>query len=166
MTDEEKKLYKAFMDDVRECLEEVEDEPVIMVPGDLSEDETREYLIEQYLVKRPDMSEEEILKEVEKWIEAKRYFESRTDYMRLGDELDEVIMTHASEGREAIEKAVREYVTNEFKRVYPDKHEEEFKPSIETYVTAIMLNDPVATVISGRMARAERQKRYKKLMGE
>ncbi|HOP86594.1 MAG TPA: hypothetical protein PLM71_11480 [Syntrophorhabdaceae bacterium] len=165
MTDEEKKLYKAFMDDVRECLEEVEDEPVILVPGDLSEDEMREYLMEQYLVKRPNMSEEEILREIEEWIEAKRNFEAGK-YVDYYDKVDEIIMTHASEGKEVIEKAVRECIASEYKRVFPEMSEEQIENRVEEDIKVIIEDDPVTYVINRRMARAQRQERYKKLMGE
>jgi len=157
-TDEEKKLYKAFMDGVRECLEEVENEPVILVPGDLSEPEIREYLMEQYLVKRLDMSEEEILEEIEKWIQGIRDLKDDKEmrYIRYGKELDEVIMTHASEGRDVIEKAIREYFIKEYKRAYPEKSEEWIKNEVEEEVNLMIKDDPVTFVINKRMVRAQR----------
>jgi hypothetical protein len=115
----------------------------------------------------PDMTEEEMMKKVELWIQAIREFEAG-HCIRYGMEIDEIIMTNAPLGKEAIEQGLREYFIKECKRAYPEESEDKIAEYAEEHVRRIMEidEDPVTFVLEARRARAEREERFRKALNE
>jgi hypothetical protein len=116
----------------------------------------------------PDMTEEEMMKKVELWIQAIREFEAGHCIRTNSDEIHEIIMTNAPLGREAIEQGLREYFRKEYKRACPEEPEEKISEYVEEEVRRIMEidEDPVTFVIEARRARAEREERIRKALNE
>jgi uncharacterized membrane protein YheB (UPF0754 family) len=142
------------------------EEPPLVVPDYFTEEDIREYLIERYMMMYPDMTEEEMMKKVEWWIQAIREFEAGHCIRTNSDEIHEIIMTNAPLGREAIEQGLREYFTKEYKRAYPEEPEEKISEYVEEEVRMIMEieEDPVTFVIEARRARAEREEKFRKAL--
>ena len=170
MTEKEMKFEKVFEKVVLEELMKiakgrVEEFPVV-IPDYFTEEDIREYLIEQYMMTYPEMTEEEMMEKVEWWIQAIREFEAGHCIRTNSDEIHEIIMTNAPLGREAIEQGLREYFIKECKRAYPEESEDKIAEYAEEHVRIIMgiEEDPVTFVLEARRARAEREERYRKAL--
>jgi|YelNatPaOPRAMG01_1025707.scaffolds.fasta_scaffold40172_5 hypothetical protein len=167
MTDKEMKFEKVVLEELNKIMEGRIEEPPLVVPDYFTEEDIREYLIERYMMMYPEMTEEEMMKKVELWIQAIREFEAG-HCIRYGREIHEIIMTNAPLGKEAIEQGLREYFTKEYKRACPEEPEEKIAEYVEEEVRRIMEieEDPVTFVLEARRARAEREERYRKALNE
>ena len=167
MTDKEMKFEKVVLEELNKIMEGRIEEPPLVVPDYFTEEDIREYLIERYMMMYPEMTEEEMMKKVELWIQAIREFEAG-HCIRYGREIHEIIMTNAPLGKEAIEQGLREYFRKECKRAYPEESEDKIAEYAEEHVKRIMEidEDPVTFVLEARRARAEREERYRKVLNE
>jgi len=167
MTDKEMKFEKVVLEELMKIMKGRVEEPPVVIPDYFTEEDIREYLIEQYMMTYPEMTEKEIMEKVEQWIQAIREFEAG-HCIRYGREIHEIIMTNAPLGKEAIEQGLREYFIKECKRAYPEESEDKIAEYAEEHVRIIMgiEEDPVTFVLEARRARAEREERLRKALSE
>lgn len=116
---------------------------VIEIPPWLDDNDLREYLIEQHMVKYPEMSEEEIMKEVEETIISRKEIE---EILETGNTLGKAIRTTKYHSQLALTdpEALKEDPRIQYKAYYKDKTdgwiEEEVTEEIESITQGALKN--------------------------
>ena len=109
---------------------------VIEIPPWMDDDELREYLIEQHMVKYPEMSEEEIMKEVEETITSRKEIE---EILETGNTLGKGIRTTKYHSQLALTdpEALKEDLRIQYKAYYKDKTDEWIEEEVADLADAI-----------------------------
>ena len=145
--------YEKLSDEGKEELKELErlaaenDDMLIVAPDNLEgekEQKFREELIERYLVKYPEMSEEEIVKKIDELIYALKNWE--TTYEITGKHYEWALTDP---------ERLREDLTNQYKKEYPEMGEEE--------MTGI-IKEEMEVLAEGAIRRMERKKKFARMM--
>jgi hypothetical protein len=98
---------------------------VIMIPGWLQGDELREYLIEQYLIKYPDLDEDKLLREIEDAVQTIEHWDEMPS-IEITRRHRELALTDVDE--------LRMDLMEQYRRVYPEKTDNELIPEVEEYI--------------------------------
>ena len=142
-----KERVENFMMESKELQKLAAELDMIVIPTWLDEDGMRENLIEQYMVKEPELSEEEMMKEIEediKW--SKENMDDTEDSggpgIYTGEKQYNLALTDPD--------ALREDLTMQRKRVYPDKDDKQIEKEVEKQVENLKI---------GVIRRLERMKK-------
>ena len=142
-----KEMVEDFMMETKELQKLAAELDMVVIPTWLDEDSMRENLIEQYMLKEPELSEEEMMKKVEediKW--SKENMDDTEDSGEPG------IYTGEKQYNLALTDpdALREDLTMQYKRVYPEKDNKWIKEQIEEDIEHLKI---------GAIRRLERMKK-------
>jgi len=109
---------------------------VMEIPTWMDDDELREYLIEQHMVKYPEMTEEEIMKEIEETIKTRKEME---EAIETGNTLGKVIRTTKYHSQLALTdpEALKEDLRIQYKALYPNKNDEWIEEEVTEEVESI-----------------------------
>jgi len=124
ITEEEKSwLLQQAKELVRQAEENgIDMDGVIMIPGWLQGNELREYLIEQYLIKYPDLDENKLLREIEDTVQTIEHWDE-TPSIEITRRHWELALTDVDE--------LRRDLMEQYRRVYPEKADDELIPEVE-----------------------------------
>jgi len=127
ITEEEKSwLLQQAKELVRQAEENgIDMDGVIMIPGWLQGNELREYLIEQYLIKYPDLDEDKLLREIEDAVQTIEHWDETPSI--------EITRRHWELARTDVDELRRDLM-EQYRRVYPEKTDNELIPEVEEYI--------------------------------
>jgi len=119
----------------------------ICLPPWMDDNELRDHLIELYMVKEPALTEKEIIDKVEKTLKELKEFDEEIEkpdgkYMHTTARHYDLALTDPD--------LLREDLTMQYRRVYPDRNDEEIKRYVEEDVEALTI---------GAFKRLERKKK-------
>jgi|GEM_PF-1578063 len=140
-------LVEQILTEHKELFRIAAEHGAMFIPPWMDDDDLREYLIEQYMVKEPELTEEQLMEKVEetlKW--SKENMDDTEDSGKPG------IYTGEKQYNLALTDpdALREDLTMQYKRVYPEKDDKWIKEEIEERIEHLKI---------GAIRRLERMKK-------
>jgi len=135
-------MVESFMMESKELQKLAAELDMIVIPTWLDEDGMRENLIEQYMIKEPELSEEEMMKKVEETVNLIENWD-KLKGIETKKEYFEWALTDP--------ERVRNDLYQQYKEVYPEKPEEEIREEIR---------EKIENITEGAYRRFERLKKY------
>ena len=140
-----KEMVEDFMMETKELQKLAAELDMVVIPTWLDEDSMRENLIEQYMIKEPELSEEEMMKKVEKTVNMVKNWDKMKG-IETKKEYFEWVLTDP--------ERVRNDLYQQYKEVYPEEPEEEIEKEIQ---------ETIEDLKEGAVRRFERLKKYSNL---
>jgi len=124
-------LVEQILTEHKELFRIAAEHEAMFIPPWMDDNDLREYLIEQYMVKEPELTEEQIMEKVEETIKWNKEFMEETEkpdghYIRTTAKHYDLALTDPD--------ALRKDLTIQYKRTYPEKNDEWIKEQIEEEV--------------------------------
>jgi len=138
-------MVENFMMESKELQKLAAELDMIVIPTWLDDNDMRENLIEQYMVKEPELSEEEMMKKVEETVNLVKNWD-KLKGIETKKEHFEWALTDS--------ERVRDDPYQQYKEVYPEKPEEEIEKKIQKTIEELK---------EGACRRFERLKKYDNL---
>jgi len=135
-------MVESFMMESKELQKLAAELDMIVIPTWLDEGGMRENLIEQYMIKEPELSEEEMMKKVEETVNLVKNWDKMKGIVTKPEHFEWALTDP---------ERVRNDLYQQYKEVYPEEPEEEIEKEIQ---------ETIEELKEGAVRRFERLKKY------